>query len=165
MAGVKTNVCIRATCQDAFAHGFRVVLPPEATSSNRPHLGGREPRGRRRYLGETPRWRRCSGGCEVAVLGYASADRTVASTALPGRTQTAIVAPPAEPPVAAARRLRPRRSLRSSRAPACAAAAPDVGRRTTWPGPAAAGELRDAGVEPAGIVVAGARTPESFIVV
>lgn len=38
VAGVKTNVCIRATCQDGFAHGFDVVLPREATNSNRPHL-------------------------------------------------------------------------------------------------------------------------------
>ena len=38
IAGVKTNVCIRATAQDAFAHGFDVVIPREATNSNRPHL-------------------------------------------------------------------------------------------------------------------------------
>ena len=38
VAGVKTNVCIRATAQDAFAHGFDVVIPKEATNSNRPHL-------------------------------------------------------------------------------------------------------------------------------
>ncbi|GLY68034.1 cysteine hydrolase family protein [Amycolatopsis taiwanensis] len=38
VAGVKTNVCIRATCQDGFAHGFEVVLPREATNSNRRHL-------------------------------------------------------------------------------------------------------------------------------
>lgn len=38
VAGVKTNVCIRATIQDAFASGFRVCLPREATNSNRPHL-------------------------------------------------------------------------------------------------------------------------------
>ena len=38
VAGVKTNVCIRATIQDAFAGGFAVVLPREATNSNRPHL-------------------------------------------------------------------------------------------------------------------------------
>lgn len=38
VAGVKTNVCIRATCQDGFAHGFDVLLPREATNSNRAHL-------------------------------------------------------------------------------------------------------------------------------
>lgn len=38
VAGVKTNVCIRATCQDGFAHGFEVVVPREATNSNRAHL-------------------------------------------------------------------------------------------------------------------------------
>jgi maleamate amidohydrolase len=54
VAGVKTNVCIRATCQDAFAHGFRVVLPPEATNSNRPHLAEASLEDVRRYLGETP---------------------------------------------------------------------------------------------------------------
>lgn len=38
VAGVKTNVCIRATCQDGFAHGFQVVVPRETTNSNREHL-------------------------------------------------------------------------------------------------------------------------------
>lgn len=38
VAGVKTNVCIRATIQDAFANGFEAVLPREATNSNRRHL-------------------------------------------------------------------------------------------------------------------------------
>lgn len=38
VAGVKTNVCIRATIQDGFAHGFRMLLPHAATNSNRPHL-------------------------------------------------------------------------------------------------------------------------------
>ncbi|WP_028927633.1 cysteine hydrolase family protein [Pseudonocardia acaciae] len=38
VAGVKTNVCVRATVQDAFAAGYEVVLPREATNSNRPHL-------------------------------------------------------------------------------------------------------------------------------
>jgi maleamate amidohydrolase len=54
VAGVKANVCIRATCQDAFAHGFRVVLPVEATSSNRPALGAASVEDVARYLGETP---------------------------------------------------------------------------------------------------------------
>lgn len=38
VAGVKTNVCIRATVQDAFAHGFHPIVPREAVNSNRPHL-------------------------------------------------------------------------------------------------------------------------------
>ena len=38
IAGVKANVCIRASVQDAFANGFEVVVPREATNSNRPHL-------------------------------------------------------------------------------------------------------------------------------
>lgn len=38
VVGVKTNVCIRATIQDAFAHGFEPVLPRDATNSNRRHL-------------------------------------------------------------------------------------------------------------------------------
>jgi nicotinamidase-related amidase len=38
LAGVKTNVCLRATAQDAFAGGYRVIVPREATCSNRPHL-------------------------------------------------------------------------------------------------------------------------------
>jgi maleamate amidohydrolase len=54
VGGVKTNVCIRATCQDAFAHGLRVVLPREATNSNRPHLGAASLEDVARYFGETP---------------------------------------------------------------------------------------------------------------
>jgi maleamate amidohydrolase len=38
IAGVKTNVCVRATVQDAFAAGYQVVVPRAATNSNRPHL-------------------------------------------------------------------------------------------------------------------------------
>ena len=38
IAGVKTNVCVRATVQDAFAAGYRVIVPRAATNSNRPHL-------------------------------------------------------------------------------------------------------------------------------
>lgn len=38
ICGVKTNVCVRATAQDAFANGFEVVIPREATNSNRAHL-------------------------------------------------------------------------------------------------------------------------------
>jgi len=38
VAGVKTNVCIRATVTDGFQHGYRMVVPREATNSNRKHL-------------------------------------------------------------------------------------------------------------------------------
>jgi maleamate amidohydrolase len=38
VAGVKTNVCLRSTVQDAFAAGYRVIVPRAATSSNRAHL-------------------------------------------------------------------------------------------------------------------------------
>ena len=38
ITGLKTNVCVRATVQDAFAYGFSVVVPREAVTSNRLHL-------------------------------------------------------------------------------------------------------------------------------
>lgn len=51
VAGVKTNVCIRATAQDAFANGFDVVVPREATNSNRPHLAEASLEDIERYIG------------------------------------------------------------------------------------------------------------------
>ena len=51
VAGVKTNVCIRATAQDAFAHGFDVIIPREATNSNRPHLAEASLEDIERYFG------------------------------------------------------------------------------------------------------------------
>lgn len=51
LAGVKTNVCIRATAQDAFASGFDVVVPREATNSNRPHLAEASLEDIDRYIG------------------------------------------------------------------------------------------------------------------
>lgn len=51
VAGVKTNVCIRATCQDGFAHGFEVVVPREATNSNREHLEAASLEDIERYIG------------------------------------------------------------------------------------------------------------------
>lgn len=51
IAGVKTNVCIRATSQDAFAHGFEVVVPRQATNSNRRHLEEASLEDIDRYLG------------------------------------------------------------------------------------------------------------------
>ena len=52
VAGVKTNVCVRATAQDAFAHGFAVVVPKEATNSNRQHLAAASLEDIERYFGE-----------------------------------------------------------------------------------------------------------------
>ncbi|MEN1975993.1 cysteine hydrolase family protein [Cellulomonas sp. P4] len=51
IAGVKTNVCIRATAQDAFAGGFEPVVPREATSSNREHLAAASLEDIDRYMG------------------------------------------------------------------------------------------------------------------
>jgi maleamate amidohydrolase len=52
LAGVKANVCIRATAQDAFANGFDVVVPREATNSNRPHLAEASLEDIDRYIGK-----------------------------------------------------------------------------------------------------------------
>jgi maleamate amidohydrolase len=52
VAGVKTNVCVRATVEDAFAYGYRVVVPREATSSNRQHLAEATLEDIEYYLGE-----------------------------------------------------------------------------------------------------------------
>lgn len=51
VVGVKTNVCIRATCQDAFGHGFAVSVCREATNSNRPHLAEASLEDIDRYMG------------------------------------------------------------------------------------------------------------------
>ncbi|MFN2629626.1 MAG: cysteine hydrolase family protein [Gaiellaceae bacterium] len=51
VAGVKTNVCIRATVQDAFANGFSVAVVREATNSNRPHLAEASLEDIARYMG------------------------------------------------------------------------------------------------------------------
>lgn len=51
IAGVKTNVCIRATAQDAFASGFEPVIAREATNSNRPHLAEASLEDIERYMG------------------------------------------------------------------------------------------------------------------
>jgi maleamate amidohydrolase len=52
VAGVKTNVCIRATAQDAFANGFDVIVPREATNSNRAHLAEASLEDIDRYIGK-----------------------------------------------------------------------------------------------------------------
>jgi maleamate amidohydrolase len=51
ICGVKTNVCVRATSQDAFAHGFKVIVPRQATNSNRPNLAQASLEDISRYLG------------------------------------------------------------------------------------------------------------------
>lgn len=51
VAGVKTNVCLRATVQDAFAGGFDVLVPRQATNSNRPHLAAASLEDIERYFG------------------------------------------------------------------------------------------------------------------
>lgn len=52
IAGVKTNVCIRATAQDSFANGIRPILARGAVNSNRPHLHEASLEDVERYLGE-----------------------------------------------------------------------------------------------------------------
>ncbi len=51
ICGVKTNVCVRATAQDAFAHGFAVQVVREAVNTNRAHLGAAALGDIERYLG------------------------------------------------------------------------------------------------------------------
>ena len=51
LAGVKTNVCIRATVQDAFSLGYRCIVPREATNSNRTHLADASLEDIDRYMG------------------------------------------------------------------------------------------------------------------
>lgn len=51
ICGVKTNVCVRATAQDAFANGFEVVVVEDATNSNREHLAAASLEDIKRYLG------------------------------------------------------------------------------------------------------------------
>lgn len=51
IAGVKTNVCIRATTQDAFGLGYATLVVEEATNSNRAHLAQASLEDIRRYMG------------------------------------------------------------------------------------------------------------------
>ena len=51
LCGIKTNVCVRATAQDAFAHGFEVGVVRDATNSNRPHLAEASLEDIERYFG------------------------------------------------------------------------------------------------------------------
>ncbi|MDN5789010.1 cysteine hydrolase family protein [Pseudorhodobacter sp.] len=52
ICGVKTNVCVRATTQDAFANGLEVVIAREATNSNRPNLAEASLEDIDRYFGK-----------------------------------------------------------------------------------------------------------------
>ncbi|MCE2578647.1 cysteine hydrolase [Gluconacetobacter entanii] len=52
IVGVKTNCCIRATVQDAFANGFEPIVVREATNSNRPHLAEASLEDIERYFGK-----------------------------------------------------------------------------------------------------------------
>ncbi len=52
LCGVKTNVCVRATSQDAFAHGFKVQVVREAVCTNRDRLGAAALEDIDRYLGQ-----------------------------------------------------------------------------------------------------------------
>lgn len=54
LVGVKTNVCIRASAQDAFAGGFEVWVPRETTNSNRQHLAEASLEDIERYIGRVP---------------------------------------------------------------------------------------------------------------
>lgn len=51
IAGVKTNVCVRATVTDGFSHGFECLVVREATSSNRLNLADASLEDIQRYFG------------------------------------------------------------------------------------------------------------------
>ncbi len=51
VAGVKTNVCVRATIQDGFGLGYRCLLVGDATNSNRAELAAAAREDIRRYMG------------------------------------------------------------------------------------------------------------------
>lgn len=51
IAGVKTNMCVRATVQDGFALGYRCIVPRDAVNSNRSHLADASLEDIDRYLG------------------------------------------------------------------------------------------------------------------
>ncbi len=53
LIGVKTNVCIRATAQDAFSYGYEVWVVEDAVASNRQHLHDASLEDINRYFGET----------------------------------------------------------------------------------------------------------------
>ncbi len=51
IGGVKTNVCVRATVQDAFSLGYRCHVVRDAVSSNRAHLAAASLEDIERYFG------------------------------------------------------------------------------------------------------------------
>jgi maleamate amidohydrolase len=51
IAGVKTNVCVRATVESGFSLGYRCIVPRDAVSSNRRHLGDASLEDIERYFG------------------------------------------------------------------------------------------------------------------
>jgi len=51
LVGCKTNVCVRATAQDAFELGYRVYVVSDAVSSNRKHLHEASLEDIQRYMG------------------------------------------------------------------------------------------------------------------
>ena len=51
VCGVKTNLCVRATAQDGFAHGFDTCVVRDATNSNRQHLADAALEDIERYIG------------------------------------------------------------------------------------------------------------------
>lgn len=75
LVGVKTNVCVRATAQDAFAHGLTVVVPHEAVASNRPHLHTAALEDLDRYFGSV-----VDLDAAVAMLGAAPVASAVEAT-------------------------------------------------------------------------------------
>jgi maleamate amidohydrolase len=50
--GVKTNVCVRATAQDAFSYGYEVIIPREAVITNYPNLHSASLEDIDRYFGK-----------------------------------------------------------------------------------------------------------------
>jgi len=52
LVGVKTNVCVRATAQDAFAYGYQVWVVKDAVASNRQRMHDASLEDINHYLGE-----------------------------------------------------------------------------------------------------------------
>ena len=50
-AATTHNFCVRATAQDAFGLGYKVIVPEGATNSNRPHLAVASLEDIDRYMG------------------------------------------------------------------------------------------------------------------
>ncbi len=59
LVGVKTNVCVRATAQDAFAYGYQVWVVEDAVASNRKHLHEASLEDIRRYFGDVVSLEKC----------------------------------------------------------------------------------------------------------